>query len=167
MVVTCCFPSIPRRNRKFGLMWMYPTGFKEQMHDVCLLDRTWYILQLQYMVTVRNLECRSVRFRSDTFQIISNLKKNGSSCLIVVSPRGSTGTKETAGMNVFFLSKQWVFFRDKPFIETMAANLMTSGPCQLKLTIEGSERNSRHKLGSIDTDLKYPCNNRHRQQNAK
>ena len=67
----------------------------------------------------------------------------------------------------FYQSSEFFFFRDKPFIETMAANLMTSGPCQLKLTIEGSERNSRHKLGSIDTDLKYPCNNRHRQQNAK
>ena len=46
------------------------------------------------------------------------------------------------------------FFRDKLLIETMATNLMTSDPCQLKLTIEGSERSSRHNLGSIDTDLK-------------
>ena len=36
----------------------------------------------------------------------------------------------------------------------MATNLMTSDPCQLKLTIEGSERNSGHDPGSIDTDLK-------------
>jgi len=46
-------------------------------------------------VTVRNLGCRSV---------ISNLKKNRSSRLIEVSPRGSNETtvqKETAGMNGF------------------------------------------------------------------
>ena len=44
--------------------------------------------------------------------------------------------------------------RDKPLIETMAANLMTSDPCRLKLTIEGFERSSRHDLGAIDTDIK-------------
>ena len=33
-----------------------------------------------------------------------------SSCLTVVSPRGSNEAKETAGMNGFFLSKQCVFF---------------------------------------------------------
>jgi len=71
----------------------------------------------------------------------------------VVSPRGSNEAKETAGMNVYFLSKQ-CFFLDKPLFETMATNLMTSDPCQLKLTIEGSERSSRHDFGSIDTDLK-------------
>jgi len=81
-------------------------------------------------------------------------KNNRSSCLIAVSPRGSNEAKETAGMTRFFLSKQCDFFRDKPLIETMATNLMTSDPCQLKLTIEGSERSSRHDLGSIDTDLK-------------
>ena len=45
-------------------------------------------------------------------------------------------------------------FRDKQLIETMASNLMTTDPCQLTLTIEGSERSSRHDLGSIDADLK-------------
>ena len=54
----------------------------------------------------------------------------------------------------FFPIKAMRFFRDKPLIETMATNLMTSDPCQLKLTIEGSERSSRHDLGAIDTDLK-------------
>ena len=48
--------------------------------------------------------------------------------------------KKNAGMNGFFLSKQCDFFGDKPLIETMATNLMTSDPCQLKLTIEGSDR---------------------------
>jgi hypothetical protein len=43
---------------------------------------------------------------------------------------------------------------DKPLIETMAANRMTSDPSELKLTIEGSERSSRHDLGAIDTYLK-------------
>jgi len=71
----------------------------------------------------------------------------------VESPRGSNEAKETAGMNCFSI-KAMRFFRDKLLIETMATNLMTSDPCQLKLTIEGSERSSRHNLGSIDTDLK-------------
>ena len=48
--------------------------------------------------------------------------------------------KKNAGMNGFFLSKQCDFFGDKPLIETMATNLMTSDPCQLKLTIEGADR---------------------------
>jgi len=47
-----------------------------------------------------------------------------------------------------------VILRDRPLIETMAANLMTSDPCQLKLTIEGSERSSWDDPGAIDTDLK-------------
>ena len=46
-----------------------------------------------------------------------------------------------------------MILRDRPLIETMAANLMTSDPCQLKLMIEGSERSSRDDLGTIDTDL--------------
>ena len=54
----------------------------------------------------------------------------------------------------FYQSNFFIFFRDKPLIENTAANLMTSDPCQLKLTIEGSERSSRHDLGSIGTDLK-------------
>ena len=47
-----------------------------------------------------------------------------------------------------------MILRDRPLIETMVANLMTSDPCQLKLTIEGSEHSSRDDLGAIDTDLK-------------
>ena len=47
-----------------------------------------------------------------------------------------------------------MILRDRPLIETMAANLITSDPCQLKLTIEGSERSSRDDLSAIDTDLK-------------
>ena len=47
-----------------------------------------------------------------------------------------------------------MILRDRPLIETMAANLMTSDPCQLKLTIKGSERSSRDDPGAIDTDLK-------------
>jgi len=43
--------------------------------------------------------------------------------------------------------KAMVFFRE-PLIET----IMTSDPSQFKLTIEGSERSSRHNLGSIDSD---------------
>ena len=67
---------------------------------------------------------------------------------------------------VFSLSKQCWW--DKQLIETMAANLMTSDSCQLKLTIEGSERSSRHDLGSIDTDLNLsPCKNRHRQHQCQ
>ena len=65
----------------------------------------------------------------------------------MVSRRGSNETKETVGTNGFFLSRQWRFCG-------IAANPMTSDPCQLKLTIEGFERSSRHDLGSIDTDLK-------------
>ena len=44
--------------------------------------------------------------------------------------------------------------RDRPLIETLAATLMTSDPCQLKLMIEGSERSSKDDLGAIDIDLK-------------
>ena len=109
-----------------------------------------YHRHIQHIVsqfTVRNLGRRSVRFRSDTFQISKEPKKNRSSCLIVVSPRGSNETKETAHEQ-FFSIKAMVFFRDKPLIET----IMTSDPCQFKLTIEGSERSSRHNLGSIDSD---------------
>ena len=53
-----------------------------------------------------------------------------------------------------FLTKAMMILWDRPLIETMAANLMTSDPCQLKLTIKGSERSSRDDLGAIDTDLK-------------
>ena len=48
-----------------------------------------------------------VRFRFVTFRISKkNTKNPRSSCLIVVSPRGRNETKETAGINGFFLSKQ-------------------------------------------------------------
>jgi hypothetical protein len=92
-------------------------------------------------LTVRNLGCRSIGFRSATFHISKIQKsknKNKSSCLIVESPRGSNEAKETAGMNCFSI-KAMQFSRDKPLIETMATNLMTSVPCQLKLTIEGEQ----------------------------
>ena len=52
-----------------------------------------------------------------------------------------------------FPIKAMMILRDRPLIETMAANVITSDPCQLKLTIEGSERSSRDDLGAIDTDL--------------
>ena len=50
------------------------------------------------LLTVRNSGCRSVKFRSATFQISKN---PSGSCLTVVSPRGSNEAKDTAGMNVF------------------------------------------------------------------
>ena len=105
--------------------------------------------------SLRNLGCRSDPLGLDPTPFKFQ-KKNRNSCLIVISPRGSNEAKETAGMNVFVSIKAFFsyFFRDKPLIENTAANLMTSDPCQLKLTIEGSERSSRHDLGSIGTDLK-------------
>ena len=47
-------------------------------------------VKLMSYITVRNLGCGSVRFRSDTFQISKNPK---SSCALVVSPRGSSETR--------------------------------------------------------------------------
>ena len=126
--------------------------FRRLIRASVLRQVIWISIGIWSLFTVRNLGCRSVRFRSATFQISTNPR---SSCLIVASPRGINEAKETAGMNGFFLSKQCVFFfRDKPLIETIATNLMTSDPCQLKLTIEGSERSSKDDLGAIDTDLK-------------
>ena len=53
-----------------------------------------------------------------------------------------------------FPIKAMTILRDRPLIETLAATLMTSDPCQLKLMIEGSERSSKDDLGAIDIDLK-------------
>ena len=46
-----------------------------------------------------------------------------------------------------------MILRDRPLIENLAANVITSDPCQLKLTIEESERSSRDGIGAIDTGL--------------
>ena len=62
--------------------------------------------------------------------------------------------KRNCGHKRFFPIKAMMILPDKPLIETMAANRMTSDPSELKLTIEGSERSSRHDLGAIDIDLK-------------
>ena len=58
------------------------------------------------------------------------------------------------------------FFRDEPLIETMATNLMTSDPCQLKLTIEGSELAAGMTSAQLTLTLS-PCNNRHRQRQCQ
>ena len=47
---------------------------------------------------------------SDTFHISKKPKIPRSSCLIAVSPRGSTEAKETAGMNGFFPIKAMLIF---------------------------------------------------------
>ena len=52
-----------------------------------------------------------------------------------------------------FPTKAMMILRDRPLIENLAANVITSDPCQLKLTIEESERSSRDGLGAIDTGL--------------
>ena len=153
-----------RQGRHWRYLWAY--GYAEAKWDTNPEDHrqnegfvsTKTVLPIRFIskvwvsqFTVRNSGRRSVRFRSDTFKSQKNPKKTEVHVWLWYHQEAAVTKQKKLRMNGFFYQSNGVFFffRDKPLIET----IMTSDPCQLKLAIEGSERSSRHNLGSIDSDL--------------